>query len=164
MKKRIKWRIFPIENISFLEIYHLFQTLFVSLTLASLLLDKPTLHSVYLGLVDIMYAFAYNHRINEGESNVRKYRMKSVYCNQVIVGGNCLDHMQTQCHIVMARGTQVMGVHIQSCITISGISWFSQRSGVLLHTTKSLLSIVQALGPCTSCFAGHKTTFSLRYP
>ncbi|XP_065885134.1 protein SHQ1 homolog isoform X2 [Dysidea avara] len=34
------------------------------------LLDKATLHSVYLGLVDIIYSFAYNCRINEGESNV----------------------------------------------------------------------------------------------
>lgn len=45
--------------------------LFATLTRALLLLDKVTLHSVYLGLVDIVYAFAYNHRINEGESNVR---------------------------------------------------------------------------------------------
>ena len=30
------------------------------------------MHSIYLGLVDIVYAFAYNHRINEGESNVRR--------------------------------------------------------------------------------------------
>lgn len=36
------------------------------------MLDKATLHSIYLGLVDVVYAFAYNHRINEGESNVHK--------------------------------------------------------------------------------------------
>lgn len=52
------------------------------------LLDKVTLHSVYLGLVDIVYAFAYNHRINEGESNVRgKVYMLSVVMILILILG-----------------------------------------------------------------------------
>lgn len=34
------------------------------------MLDKATKHSLYLGLVDIVFAYAYNLRTTEGESNV----------------------------------------------------------------------------------------------
>ena len=35
------------------------------------LLDKGTKKALYLGLVDIVFAYAYDYRITEGEHNVR---------------------------------------------------------------------------------------------
>ena len=35
------------------------------------LLEKPTRRALYLGLVDIIFAFAYDNRTTEGEGNVR---------------------------------------------------------------------------------------------
>ena len=44
---------------------------FVSLTCpSSVLLDKAMKRTLYLGLVDIIFAFAYDHRTTLGESNV----------------------------------------------------------------------------------------------
>ena len=37
------------------------------------LLDKEEEIPLYLGLVDIIYAYAYNHRTTEGENTVRNY-------------------------------------------------------------------------------------------
>ena len=41
-----------------------------SLTNLTDLIEGESLIHVYLGLVDIMFAYAYNHRVTEGENNV----------------------------------------------------------------------------------------------
>ena len=44
---------------------------FLDSIILPVLLDKVTRRSLYLGLVDTIFAYAYNHRTTLGENNVR---------------------------------------------------------------------------------------------
>ncbi len=72
-----------------------------------------------LGLVDILFAFAYDQRVNEGDSNVSDTQRQSAHSMSfamtftaslpflqtlfaVFPGGIAVDHLQTQWHTFLA--------------------------------------------------------------
>ncbi len=59
-----------------------------SLTSSADLLDKASCRCLYLGLIDIIFAFAYNHRTTEGEANVR-FQFTLMYNAQYVLCDDC---------------------------------------------------------------------------
>lgn len=69
------------------------------------LLDKATQRTLHLGLVDILYAYAYNVRSTEGEGNVRRLDRRLcgwLQAHVCVLGGVSVDHLQAKLHPLLA--------------------------------------------------------------
>ena len=58
------------------------------------LLDAPTKQQVYLGLVDILFAHAYNHRTTEGDNTV-SMRGSVIKLRELVVAEHFVKHQNT---------------------------------------------------------------------